>query len=123
MELGTFFENIGKHPELAGISIDTDTGVIAVEHKPSRLCTTFPANAVKETSWELMEEVLTGKREPDVLYHMTRIVGYYSRVENWNNSKLGEMKARIQGHYTLEGAASEESTRERMKTVNQIQNS
>jgi hypothetical protein len=30
---------------------------------------------------------------------MTRIVGYYSRVSNWNKSKLGELNDRRSGSY------------------------
>ena len=32
---------------------------------------------------------------------MTRIVGYYSRVSNWNASKLGELKDRQKGRYVV----------------------
>ncbi len=32
---------------------------------------------------------------------MTRIVGYYSKVNNWNPSKLGELKDRQAGDYTF----------------------
>ena len=35
------------------------------------------------------------------LTHMTRIVGYYSRVNNWNKSKLGELQDRCAGDYKL----------------------
>jgi hypothetical protein len=35
------------------------------------------------------------------LTHMTRIVGYYSRVNNWNKSKLGELNDRQVGDYAL----------------------
>ena len=35
------------------------------------------------------------------LTHMTRIVGYYSRVNNWNKSKLGELKDRHKGDYGI----------------------
>ena len=38
---------------------------------------------------------------------MTRIVGYYSRVNNWNKSKLGELKDRHRGNYRLGGAPVE----------------
>ena len=31
--------------------------------------------------------------------HMTRVVGYMSRVENWNPSKHGELKDRQSGDY------------------------
>jgi ribonucleoside-triphosphate reductase len=33
---------------------------------------------------------------------MARVVGYYSRVENWNKSKLGELTDRHKGDYTPE---------------------
>jgi ribonucleoside-triphosphate reductase len=39
---------------------------------------------------------------PDV-YGVTRIVGYYSRISNWNKSKLGELKDRHKGNYSVSG--------------------
>jgi ribonucleoside-triphosphate reductase len=39
------------------------------------------------------------------VYQITRIVGYYSRINNWNKSKLGELKARRRGDYHLREAA------------------
>jgi ribonucleoside-triphosphate reductase len=41
---------------------------------------------------------------------MTRIVGYYSRVNNWNKSKLGELKDRRRGNYRLAGVPVEART-------------
>jgi len=35
------------------------------------------------------------------VYGVTRIVGYYSRINNWNKSKLGELKDRHRGSYGL----------------------
>ena len=35
------------------------------------------------------------------VYGVTRIVGYYSRINNWNKSKLGELKDRQRGNYSL----------------------
>ncbi len=35
----------------------------------------------------------------DPLHGVTRIVGYYSRVRNWNKSKVGELKDRHVGNY------------------------
>jgi len=40
---------------------------------------------------------------PDV-YGITRIVGYFSRVGNWNKSKLGELKDRRRGDYSVKGS-------------------
>jgi len=33
------------------------------------------------------------------VYGITRIVGYYSRINNWNKSKLGELRDRRKGYY------------------------
>lgn len=35
------------------------------------------------------------------LYGVTRIVGYYSRVSNWNKSKIGELHDRHTGRYSV----------------------
>ncbi|MCF6158153.1 MAG: hypothetical protein E3K32_06205 [wastewater metagenome] len=35
------------------------------------------------------------------LYGVTRIVGYYSRVSNWNKSKIGELHDRHTGNYSV----------------------
>ncbi len=36
------------------------------------------------------------------VYGMSRVVGYYSIIENWNESKQAELKDRQQGDYKLE---------------------
>jgi ribonucleoside-triphosphate reductase len=35
------------------------------------------------------------------VYGMTRVVGYFSRVHNWNKSKIGELKDRQKGNYSV----------------------
>ncbi len=37
---------------------------------------------------------------PDV-YGMTRVVGYFSRIHNWNKSKIGELNDRRRGNYSV----------------------
>lgn len=37
----------------------------------------------------------------DDVYGVTRIVGYFSRVNNWNKSKIGELKGRHKGNYSV----------------------
>lgn len=37
------------------------------------------------------------------VYGMSRIVGYYSIVDNWNDAKLAEFKDRQAGDYKIEG--------------------
>jgi len=42
-----------------------------------------------------------GYCESSNVYGVTRIVGYFSRVNNWNKSKIGELKDRRQGNYKV----------------------
>jgi len=35
------------------------------------------------------------------VYGVTRIVGYYSKIDNWNKNKIGELKDRHSGNYKL----------------------
>lgn len=48
-------------------------------------------------------KVIQNERPPVVLNGITRIVGYYSRVNNWNKSKVGELRDRANGNYGLTG--------------------
>ena len=93
-----FYDAVDAHPELelVGIRKDAETGAVAVlvRHPPTKALYAVEPEAVTANDWAVFEEVLTGKRDAKVLGHMTRIVGYYSQVENWNKSKLGELEAR-----------------------------
>ena len=33
------------------------------------------------------------------MYGISRVVGYFSRIDNWNNSKKQELKRRQKGNY------------------------
>lgn len=102
MELDKFFEKIEDHESLRGVAIEMEEeGKLAIEHINSKLVTVVPAEAVEKADWEILEDIFTCKRDPQVLYHMTRVVGYYSRVENWNKSKIGELKDRQKGNYVV----------------------
>ncbi|TET42537.1 MAG: hypothetical protein E3J63_00610, partial [Elusimicrobia bacterium] len=46
------------------------------------------------------------------VYGITRIVGYFSRVSNWNKSKLGELSDRHKGNYSLGGLKIESKSDE-----------
>lgn len=53
---------------------------------------------------------------PIKLHGITRIVGYYSRVQNWNKSKVGELRDRAKGQYGT-GKVQEEHAEERMAAI------
>lgn len=62
---------------------------------------------------------IKNERNPIVCHGVTRIVGYYSRTHNWNNSKIGELRDRSQFHYTL-GNTAPEHDEARHKTINKL---
>lgn len=105
MELMGFFEKVQGDQELKGIAICALNGsgdmAFVVEHLPSKYQTKIPFSTVEDCDWANLREVIAGEREPNVLYHMARVVGYYSRVENWNRSKLGELRDRHRGNYQV----------------------
>jgi hypothetical protein len=58
-------------------------------------------DSILKYAWSDIKRVLDGG-EAKVLDQITRIVGYYSKVSNWNKSKLGELKDRRNGDYCCE---------------------
>ena len=58
----------------------------------------FATEAIEGNDWHaLRRHVIQGKN----VHHVTRIVGYYSRIENWNKSKRGELNDRHKGMYQI----------------------
>ena len=47
------------------------------------------------------KEEITCKINSHDVYWMSRVVGYFAKVGNWNKSKLGELKDRRKGIYTI----------------------
>jgi hypothetical protein len=54
---------------------------------------------------------------PVKLNGITRIVGYYSHTQNWNKSKIGELRDRAKGQYGRSDF-QEEHAEERMAAIN-----
>ncbi|MDR1534930.1 MAG: anaerobic ribonucleoside-triphosphate reductase [Planctomycetota bacterium] len=106
MRLTQFYDQVEAHGELEGMGFDECRGGrpgVVIRHVKTGLLTRIPTEAIEKTDWPTLEDVLIGKREPQVLQHMTRVVGYFSRVENWNKSKIGELKDRHKGNYSFAG--------------------
>jgi hypothetical protein len=101
MTLAEFFSNVEVSPELKGLGIEQGTDHLVVLHKESGKVTVLSTNCIQDNDWGLLNDVLCFRREPHSLTHFTRVVGYFSRVENWNKSKIGELKDRHKGTYAL----------------------
>jgi hypothetical protein len=75
-------------------------------------------SAIKdEKSAERFVAVIAGEDSPIKLNGITRIVGYYSRINNWNKSKIGELRERNQEFYALTGKAPKHDE-QRMAVIN-----
>ena len=59
-------------------------------------------NACQQVTQKLTEEC--AHCDATDVYGVTRIVGYYSRINNWNKSKHGELKDRHRGDYSIAGS-------------------
>jgi len=73
-----------EHEGAAGIIISKNDNLIFTTYK-----------GIETQDWNILKAGIPN------LIHMTRIVGYYAQVGNWNKSKLGELKDRQQGNYTV----------------------
>ena len=101
MDTSKFLDYVDADEELEYFGIDEEQRTVIIKHGPTKALLSVGAGAVKDNDWETIRAVLHGERESRVLSHMTRIVGYYSQIENWNKSKLGELDGRRKGNYAI----------------------
>ena len=93
--------------EIDGVSV----GGVACEEitKDSRIKV---LNHQKEEAYEVevdsivrtpLKDIILALKTGEIIrvYGVTRIVGYYSRVQNWNKSKIGELQDRHKGNYSV----------------------
>lgn len=111
MRLVDFYDRVEAHPSLDGVGfvrVGGEAGPAAVvRHRPTGILTRVGLDALARMDWPELEAVLTAAREPEVLQHMARVVGYYSRTSNWNASKIGELRDRRRGNYAISEKAGE----------------
>ncbi len=87
--------------KIKGVNVEEDLIVIDDTSKSEGIYGKYIEIPVKEIMKPLdqLMDVLALKRKDKVLDGITRIVGYYSRVDNWNVSKRGELRDRIISRY------------------------
>jgi len=100
MTADTFLGLIGSDSSLSIQGLTEDKRIVVLHELTGAHYAIDPA-ALRDVDAGELHDVLTGKREPEVLIGITRIVGYYSQTRNWNASKLGELKARRRGRYEV----------------------
>ena len=100
MKIEDFNTNIEKDKDLiiADFNDKKDCFIIINSKLEESYECTF--KAVCEQDWQNISRVLHGG-DSEILKKMTRIVGYFSQVKNWNKGKLGELADRHGGDYGI----------------------
>ena len=105
-----FYEKVTSHEAVEWLGViegrSPSEDEVLVQHTETGVKHAVSISSILENPWEELEAVLTGEREPHVMIHLTRIVGYYSRVQNWNRSKLAELADRHAGEYGIADASA-----------------
>ena len=100
-----FYNTVAKHDGLEwlgckeGKTPSEDHALIRVIASDAKF--SVSVSAIRDNKWEDLEAVLLGKRSPRIMTHITRIVGYYSQLQNWNRSKIAELGDRHKGDYSV----------------------
>ena len=96
-----FYANVEKHPQLTWLGVHPETEEVVVKDTYLGIKHALTLQTINEYRWEDLQDVITGKRDGTIMRPITRIVGYYSRVNNWNLSKLAELDDRHKGNYAV----------------------
>ena len=103
MKISSFISNVEGHNDFS-VVLNNEEG-FGICNEKTGVEYTVLKEAVEKHEWSVLESILLGDREPRTLRHMTRIVGYFSQIENWNRSKIGELRSRHAGNYAVEATA------------------
>ena len=107
-----FFDAVADHKELEWRDIiqgrSPEEDVVAVKHLPRDITMAISVKSILEQPWEELLAVVQGLRDPVVMIWMSRIVGYYGQIRNWNKSKWQELLDRHKGDYGVDPARVEQ---------------
>ena len=107
MDARSFYHSVDENTELEWLSSvegkkESGNGVIIGCTKTGHKFF-IALSAIKNSDWATLSDILFGKRQPRVMSHMTRIVGYYAFLHNFNESKQQEVIDRRRGNYIIPG--------------------
>ena len=85
-----FLESEEEHFEMAEAPLEGKDGVY-VKNKTFETETHFTNESI--ASMEL-EDLIVATHQGRNIEHMTRVTGYFSKIEGWNKGKIGELKDR-----------------------------
>jgi hypothetical protein len=95
-EADRFHRMIAGHPDLRVVSVDPESQSVTFIRKGTDKATEIsrlPEQLAMHGA-DVILAILEGREKSGRITHITRIVGYFSRVREWNRSKLAELRAR-----------------------------
>lgn len=97
-KLTNFEDKISENPSLEIDSYNDQTDNFKILNHAREVAYEISLDDIlKQDVNELVEALSTGISTK--LFGVTRIVGYYSRMQNWNKSKISELEDRARGNY------------------------
>jgi len=119
MEAMELYDLVESDDRFEGVSISPNA--VVVRHCPTGIKTSVPIDTLGPMDRDVVISILAAEREPEGLYHMTRVIGYFSRTQNFNSGKIGELRDRVQGNYGFDGkGSSKECLDERLSVVESL---
>lgn len=101
MTIEELYDNVVADPDIEGVGTD-EHGAVALRHTPTGRAWSMPLRTALATPWPQLRAILAGEQSPHTLQSVTRVCGYYSRVANWNPSKVAELADRRKGDYRVQ---------------------
>lgn len=101
-KLSCFEEAINLHDRFDIDTYDDESEAFKIlDHTRKDAVMIKLGTVIENTARDIITAIETRNFKP--LHGITRIVGYYSRTNNWNKSKIGELKDRHNGVYGQKG--------------------
>ncbi len=101
MDCREFLSKVQAHQDLQYIGCDDERFLVYVANKVTKARFEIAVSAIADSDWEQLLAMFLGNREAKIMTHLSRIVGYYALLHNWNKSKIAELNDRHKGQYTL----------------------
>jgi hypothetical protein len=88
-----FYDWVKDRLDLEGVGIViTGKPAVVVRNVKTESFFRIPVGEIAKGDWENIGAILEGRHKDEALYRMLWMVGYFSWIENWNKSKLGELR-------------------------------
>lgn len=105
MQFSDFINNVkregwdwaeGEHEGKKGYFVKANNRKVYTKEKGLEpACIHITDSAIEDNDWQTIQKQL-----PNLAY-VTRVVGYFSQINNWNVSKQAELKDRQKGNYSV----------------------